>query len=153
MNIEDFAAHLEWAEDRRRFPYEDTVGKVTIGCGRNLDDVGLSDDEIDLMLRNDINRALADASRLPYWARLDDVRQIVVADMLFNLGAARFSGFVRTNAALAAGDYEMAADEMIDSKWYRQTGRRARRLVEAMRSGKWVLEEMAPMPEPEECYE
>jgi lysozyme len=137
MNRQLFAAHLEWAEDRRRFPYEDTVGKISIGVGRNLDDVGLSDDEIDLMLRNDIDRALAEASRLPYWPRLDEVRQLIVADMIFNMGAKRFAGFVRTNAALAAGDYQAAADEMIDSKWYRQTGRRARKLVDAMRSGAW----------------
>jgi lysozyme len=137
MDINAFAAHLEWAEDRRRFPYEDSVGKVTIGCGRNLDDVGLSDDEIDYLMQNDIARTLADAERLPYWDALDDVRRLIVADMIFNMGAKRFAGFVRTNAALAAGDYQSAADEMTDSKWYRQTGRRARKLVEAMRSGEW----------------
>ena len=140
MNIPDFAAHLEWAEARRQFPYEDSVGKITIGCGRNLDDVGLSDAEIDVLLQNDIERVLAEASRLPYWDRLDDVRQLVITDMVFNMGASRFRGFVRTNAALAAGDYQSAANEMLDSRWARQTGRRARKLVEAMRTGEWRRE-------------
>jgi lysozyme len=53
------------------------------------------------------------------------------------MGPSRFRGFIKTNAALLAGDYSRAADEMVDSKWFRQTGRRAKKLVEAMRTGEW----------------
>ncbi len=140
MDIDAFKRHLEWAEDRRNFPYEDSVGKITIGVGRNLDDVGLSDDEVDMCLQNDIERVLGAVETLPFWEGLDPVRQLIVADMVFNLGFTRFRGFVKTIRALEIHDYDTAADEMADSRWYRQTGRRAKKLVEAMRTGEWRAE-------------
>ena len=106
MNRQLFSDHLEWAEGRRPFPYEDSVGKVTIGVGRNLDDRGLSDKEIDTLKENDMQIAIHQASLLPYWNELDDVRKVVIADMVFNLGIRRFKGFVRTNEALEQHDYE-----------------------------------------------
>ena len=127
--------HAKWAEGVRNFPYEDTVGKLTIGVGRNLDDRGLSDDEVNYLLANDIDLALAGANTFPWFQSLDEVRQMVVADMIFNLGLTRFRGFIKTIAAIAAGDYEAAADEMEDSRWYRQTGRRAIKNVRLMRYG------------------
>lgn len=145
MRRDLFSEHLEWAEGRRAYPYEDSVGKLTIGVGRNLEDRGLRPDEIDLMKKNDMAEAEREASGLPYWQKLGDIRRVVVADMVFNLGLSRFVGFVRTNEALAAGDYDRAAAEMIDSKWYRQTGRRAKRLVEVMRSGQWPNDKGAPL--------
>ena len=135
MDMSAFKDHLIWAEDWRNFPYQDSVGKTSIGVGRNLDDNGLSDDEVNYLLQNDMRRAVIDASSFPYWDSLSDARQLVVADMCFNLGLARFRGFVRTNQALEGGDWSLAAEEMVDSKWYRQVGRRARRLVEIMRKG------------------
>lgn len=138
MDIEAFKQHLEWAEDRRNFPYEDSVGKITIGVGRNLDDIGLSDDEIDMCLQNDIERVMGAVRTLPFWEGLDPVRQLVIADMVFNLGFTRFRGFKKTIQALEAGAYDTAADEMADSRWYRQTGRRAKKLVQIMRTGEWI---------------
>lgn len=137
INQELFARHLNWAEGRRAFPYEDSVGKLTIGVGRNLDDRGLRESEIEYLLSNDIYEVLAECESLPYFADLDSVRQLVVADMVFNMGLSRFRGFIRTNAALAVHDYAVAANEMTDSKWKRQTGRRAVKLIDAMRSGEW----------------
>ena len=134
---EIFAKHLEWSEDRRQFLYEDSVGLLSIGVGRNLEENGLRECEIDFMLKNDMDDAIGEASTLPYWSKLNSSRKIVVADMVFNMGLPRFRGFVRTNRALAAHDYEWAADEMVDSKWFRQTGRRAKRLVKVMRAGAW----------------
>lgn len=138
MDRDALRKHLEWAEGRRAFAYEDSVGKLTIGIGRNIDDVGLSDTEIDMLCNNDIERVLAHAETLPYWGSLDPVRQLVVADMIFNLGPTRFAGFVNTNAAIAVGDFDRAADEMLDSRWARQVGRRAVKLSQAMRSGAWA---------------
>lgn len=137
MRIDLFSEHLEWAEGRRKFPYEDSVGKLSIGVGRNLDDRGLRDDEIDIMKANDMAEAESEARTLPYWEGLDEIRQVVVADMIFNMGLSRFLGFIRTNEALAAHNYQLAADEMMDSRWYRQTGRRAWKLVKIMRTGVW----------------
>jgi lysozyme len=135
--IEEFADHLEWAEARKPYPYRCSAGKLTIGVGRNLDDKGLSDDEINYLLANDMRDTIADASRLDYWNELDDVRQLVVADMIFNLGMQRFMWFKKLNAALAIHDYTLAAHEMKDSKWYRQVGRRSEKLREAMITGVW----------------
>ena len=138
MRNDLFSKHLEWAEGRRAFPYMDSVGKITIGVGRNLDDRGLSQLEIDLLKSNDMASAVEDASTLPYFAELDDVRQVVIADMVFNMGIKRFRGFINTNKALESHDYERAANEMVDSRWYRQTKRRAVRNVEMMRTGRWI---------------
>jgi lysozyme len=139
VNLDAFKVHLEWAEDRRSKPYHDsaTPPRLTIGVGRNLTDRGLRESEIDFLLANDMDEAIGEASQLPYWGSLNDARQLCVADMLFNLGRVRFGKFVRLNAALVAGDYETAADEMERSAWYAQVGRRAVRLVNAMRSGEW----------------
>jgi lysozyme len=62
---------------------------------------------------------------------------MVLVDMIFNLGLTRFLLFKNLNAALAAGDYLRAAHEMLDSRWYRQVGRRARKLRHIMLTGEW----------------
>jgi lysozyme len=137
VNLEAFRKHLKWAEGVRQFPYRCSAGKLTIGVGRNLDDNGLSLDEVDYLLDNDIAAVIKDCERLDYWDNLDPVRRLVVADMVFNLGHSRFLRFKKLNAALAIKDYTLAAHEMKDSRWYDQVGRRAWRLREAMLSGEW----------------
>lgn len=133
-------AHIKWAEAAagpELFPYRDTVEKLTIGYGRNLDDKGITRGEAELMLNNDMADAIADAATLPYWPSLDPVRQIVISDMVFNLGLTKFRKFSKLNAALQAHDFGLAAVEMKDSKWYRQTERRAKVLHSAMITGIW----------------
>ena len=126
---------VEWAEGRRNFPYEDSVGKLTIGVGRNLEDRGLSDDEVNLLLSNDQEIAHNEAKKLGFFDSLDPTRQMIIMDMVFNMGLPRFKGFVATIAALEAKDYKVAAAEMQNSRWFRQTGRRAQRLVRMMYTG------------------
>jgi len=88
------------------------------------------------MLVNDMTEALVwCAAKLSYWPRLSPLRKKVVANMRFNLGASGLLGFKRMHAALGRDDYEAAADEMVDSRWYRQVGGRAVELVAAMRAG------------------
>jgi lysozyme len=129
-------AQLRIDEDLRRFPYRDSVGKLTIGVGRNLDDVGLRPDEIDLMLENDIGEAEGDARELfPSFDALSDARKAVLLNMCFNLGRSRLSAFHKFRAAVADGDWERAAAEMIESKWAAQVGIRAQRLAKQMREG------------------
>jgi lysozyme len=130
-------ADLERDEGVRQFPYVDTVGKLTIGVGRNLTDRGLSPDEIRYLLQNDIDAAMDDLNRgVPWWDRLDPVRQTVLVNMCFNLGWPRLRGFVRTLAAIRRGDYIDAAAGMRDSLWATQVGARAERLAVLMESGK-----------------
>lgn len=131
-------AQLNIDEGRRNKLYKDTAAppKLTIGVGRNIEDRGLRDDEIDLMLSNDIDEAAAIARSLcPVFDKLGDVRQEVLVNMAFNMGSPRLSGFKMMLAAVAAADYQEAADQMENSAWYRQVGARAERLVKAMRTG------------------
>jgi lysozyme len=126
---------LKRDEGVRLFPYKDTVGKWTIGVGRNLDDVGISLDEAEYLLRNDIRKVEADARKYPWYAGLNDARKAVVLSMIFNMGAEGFAGFKNTIASIAAGNYEDAASRMLRSKWSSQVGNRAVRLAAMMRTG------------------
>ena len=123
-------------EGLRLKPYRCTAGKLTIGIGRNLDDVGISRDEALYLLENDIARAHADASRtFPWYGALDEVRQGVVLNMVFNLGLTRFSQFHQTIQHIQRGEYAAAADQMLKSLWAKQVGARATRLARQMREG------------------
>jgi lysozyme len=122
-------------EGVRRYPYKDTVGKITIGIGRNLDDVGLSMDEIDYLFQNDLKRVEPQAKSLPWYSKLNEARQAVILDMIFNLGIRSFLGFTTTISLIEKGQYSAAADQMLKSKWASQVGDRAKRLSEQMRLG------------------
>jgi len=127
---------LERDEGRRRKPYRCTADKLSIGLGRNLEDVGLSDDEIDYLALNDVARVRADLDKnAPWWRELDPVRQRVVQNMCFNLGWPRLAKFKDTLTAMKARRWDAAADGMLDSLWARQVGDRAKRLARMMRTG------------------
>ena len=126
-------------------PYRDQVGKLTIGVGRNLDDVGLSQTEADFLLDNDISRASAAVvAHIPWAMALDEVRRAVLINMSFNMGIGNTArgtgllGFPKFLAACERGDWATAAAEMLSSKWATQVGVRADRLAEQMREGRWV---------------
>lgn len=128
-------AQLPIDEGRKTKPYRDTVGKLSIGVGRNLDDVGVRPDEIALMLENDIAEAERAARSLVNFDDLSDVRKAVVVNMAFNMGAAVLARFVNTLRAINEGRFGDAADGMLASKWAQQVGARAQRLAKQMREG------------------
>ena len=133
MNITDL---LIKHEGLRLKPYRDTVGKLTIGVGRNLDDVGITREEALYLLGNDIFRVKAGLYDAFLWSiNLDAVRKDVVINMVFNLGLGRFKRFKRMIAAIERQDWDGAAKEMLDSKWAKQVGRRAIELAQMMKSG------------------
>ena len=116
--------------------YEDTEGIKTVGVGRNLEDRGLSDDEVDYLLSNDIDICVKELEQTFDWYDdLDDIRKRVLIDMMFNLGMPRLKGFANMLKAIEAGAWKNAAVEMLDSKWAEQVGNRASRLSEMMESG------------------
>jgi lysozyme len=137
MNHRDILrAQLVIDEGLRLKPYKDTVGKLTIGIGRNLDDRGITKDEAYVMLENDITQAEFDASVLfPSFARLSDNRKAVVVNLCFNLGRDRAAGFKDFRQAVEAQAWEQAAAELLDSKWAKQVGNRAIRLAKQMKEG------------------
>ncbi len=117
-------------------PYKDTVGKLTIGVGRNLEDTGISESEAHHLLANDILKRYKELTeRLPWFKRLDDVRQLALLSMAFNLGTDGVLKFHRMLAYLHVKDYETAANESLNSKWATQVGRRAREVAEMIRTG------------------
>lgn len=136
MRFRDILRHqLRIDEGVRRFPYRDTVGKLSIACGRNLTDVGVRPDEIALMLENDMKDAEQIARVLvPNFDRLNEVRKAVVVNMAFNMGD-KLSTFVNTLRAINEGRYDDAAHGMLSSKWRKQTGERAVRLARQMKEG------------------
>jgi lysozyme len=136
MNIDFLTKQLIRQEGLRRKPYKDSVGKLTIGIGRNLDDVGLSNDECMYLLSNDIQRAYnALIEALPWVKDLDEVRQEVLANMCFNMGIGSLVGFKNTLAMIQAGDYTGASENMLKSKWASQVGQRAQELSLIMKTG------------------
>ena len=136
MNTDAIRSALMRDEGLRLKPYQDTVGKFTIGVGRNLDDRGITKGEAMVLLDNDIAECVNDLSASFAWfAALDEVRQHVVVNMRFQLGAAGFRKFKQTIAHIAAGAYAQAAESMSNSKWAEQVPNRANRLIEEMRSG------------------
>ena len=135
MDKQALLDQLKRDEGLRLKPYKCTAGKLTIGFGRNLEDVGISEQEAELMLMEDIRNVAIELADNRIYEKLDDARQTVLANMAFNLGMSRLGKFKKMWAALSRQDYQKAADEMMDSRWARQVGVRAKRLEAIMRTG------------------
>ena len=128
-------AMLQRHEGLRLKPYKCPAGKLTIGYGRNLDDMGISEVEAMVLLRHDIERCYDELSVFSWFADLDQVRQEALIDMLFNLGLPTFLEFKKTLKFVAEGKYSQAAEEMLRSKWADQVGDRAKELAYMMDTG------------------
>ncbi|WP_294319734.1 glycoside hydrolase family protein [uncultured Sphingomonas sp.] len=161
-SMDKLVAELTRDEGLRLKTYRCTAGKLTIGIGRNLDDVGVTGSEARLfgcetpaqalahvkrhgvtklqaesLFANDIVACERDLDRNSRWWRtLDDVRQRVLLNMCFNLGITRLLPFKTTLRHIERREFEDAADQMLKSLWARQVGARALRLSAMMRTGK-----------------
>ena len=137
--------------------YKDSLGIDTIGIGRNLEDRGISNEELEdmgipsidhvysfgiteadaiLLAENDVQiveKELLDAH--PCIAGLDAVRQLVLMDMAFNMGVPRLCKFKKMWAAIHEEDFTTASKEMLDSRWANQVKSRSTKLAHAMYSG------------------
>ena len=128
-------------EGKRAKPYVDSVGKMTIGIGRNLTDKGLSEDEIIHLFNNDVADAIEDVRHcFSCYDQLSRPRQMVLVDMAFNMGRDSLSKFVRFIGAVHREDWQDASNEMLDSKWAEQVRVRAIVLARMMRdnTSEWV---------------
>ena len=127
-------------EGVRNFVYLCSEGYETIGVGRNIADsgLGLSEDEVDYLLDNDIKRVKTELSDEYFWfGALNEARQEAMIDLSFNLGQTRLRGFKKALDAMSTEDFDRAADEFMDSKWAQQVGMRAVRVTEMIRSGEY----------------
>ena len=136
MNREQLIEELKRDEGVVLTLYKCSAGKNTIGVGRNVDDRGITDDESDYLLSNDIDLCVKELEgTFPWFQTLSDTRQRVMVNMCFNLGLSRLMGFRKFLAAMEAGEWETAGVEMLDSKWARQVGPRSTRLRDLVLEG------------------
>jgi lysozyme len=156
---QDLIDKLVVSEGLRLQVYKDTLGIDTIGIGRNLEDRGITKEELDWMdipnidvvyemgiteadavylATNDVQIVEEELVRAhPCVDRLDSVRQLILIDMAFNMGVPRLCKFKKMWAAVECGDYPTAAKEMLDSRWAKQVKGRATKLANAMHNGEF----------------
>lgn len=130
---------LKRHEGVKAFAYRCSSDKLTIGVGRCIDEdggIGLSDDEIEYLLMNDIARCDKELEGAYDWYRdLNKPRRDAMINLCFNLGLTRLRGFVKALEAMSRGQYDLAADEFLDSRWADQVGDRAVEVTELIRVG------------------
>lgn len=116
-------------------PYKDTVGVLTIGYGRNLEDKGITKAEALMMLRNDIAEVRKQLAPFSWYKKQNPARKRALVNMCYNLGLQGLLKFKRMIQALENDDHIQAAHEALDSKWARQVGGRALEIAEVIRNG------------------
>ena len=144
MNVDKLRKQLEIDEGVVHEIYLDHLGYPTFGIGHLViesdpehgKEVGtvISESRVAEAFESDIVGVLSDCETLyPDFGDLPEEAQQIIANMMFNLGRPRLSKFVGMKRGVDAKDWNSAADEMVDSRWYRQVGARAERLVNRMR--------------------
>ena len=145
MKIEQLRKELEEDEGVEYEIYLDHLGYPTFGIGHLIteDDVEygrvvgtpISTYRVHEAFDEDIQNVLTDCEKLyVQWEHLPEEVQRVIANMMFNMGLTRLSKFKGMKRGIDARDWNAAADEMVDSKWYNQVTNRANRLVRRMRN-------------------
>ena len=147
-------ANIKEAEGFRSHPYLDCCGKLwrscvcaekgslTIGYGRNLDARGVSRDEADILVRNDVISATIDAEHEfePWIGKLSQARFDALVELTFNMGIGTLTQKnPKMLAAFAAGLYRLATLELLDGSWHEDVGPiRAGRIVQQIDTGGYV---------------
>lgn len=134
MNITRLRNTLIRHEGLKLLPYKCTAGKLTLGVGRNIEDRGISKETAMQMLDEDIEICLNELmERLNYFETLPTEVQETLVNLCFNMGISRLMKFQLMLGAMEAGQYELAAKELLDSRYARQVGKRAEELADILR--------------------
>lgn len=145
MNIEKLREQIAYDEGIEHKIYLDHLGLPTFGIGHLIresdpehgSEVGtfVSEDRVNEAFESDIQTVLSDCNKLySDFEDLPEEAQLIIANMMFNLGYPRLSKFKGMKRGVDARDWNAAADEMVDSRWYHQVTNRAERLVQRMRA-------------------
>jgi len=145
MNIEQLRKELEVDEGVKYEIYNDHLGYPTFGIGHLVRDTDpeagaalgtpVTEDRVIEAFNQDVETVLSDCNILyDDFGDLPEEAQLIIANMMFNLGRPRLSKFKGMKAGVDSRDWKKAADEMVDSAWYRQVPNRAGRLVSRMKA-------------------
>jgi len=144
MDLEVLRKQIEADEGCKYEIYLDHLGLPTFGIGHLVTEsdeeynrpvgTSITTDRVAECFNKDVGTVLEDCERLyPDFDSLPEEVQLIIANMMFNMGYPRLSKFKGMKAGVNARDWQQAADEMVDSKWYHQVTNRAERLVSRMR--------------------
>jgi len=131
---------LKRHEGVRNKVYMCPAGYETIGVGRNISEsgLGLSEDEVEYLLKNDILRCRNELlGEYDWFENLDSVRQEAMIDLSFNLGQTKLRTFVKALGHMADGNYEEAGREFYNSRWAEQVGDRSLEVCQMIGSGEY----------------
>lgn len=145
MNIDQLRMELEYDEGCKYEIYLDHLGLPTFGIGHLVteddpehgQEVGttVSEERVKEVFEKDVEITIGECKKLyDDWDDLPEEVQLIIANMMFNMGRPRLSQFKGMKRGVDARDWNAAADEMVDSKWYQQVTNRAQRLVDRMRN-------------------
>jgi GH24 family phage-related lysozyme (muramidase) len=145
MNIDKLREEIAYDEGSVNEIYLDHLGLPTFGIGHLVLDsdpeygyeVGtpIKETRCNSAFDSDVQTVLSDCERLyPDFNDLPEEVQLIIANMMFNMGRPRLSKFKGMKRGVDSKDWNSAADEMVDSQWYRQVTKRADRLVARMRA-------------------
>jgi lysozyme len=128
MNLIDL---IKKHEGFNGMPYNDSLDIPTIGYGTKLP---LDEEESELLLKHRLNKKINELIELePFYKELPQTVRVVIADMAYQLGVGGVLKFKKMWSALKNRDYQKASEEMLDSKWAKQTPKRAKELAEIIR--------------------
>lgn len=156
LDINEITQRFILHEGCSLMPYICPAGYLTIGIGHNLDENPLTAEEIKIcgdsymkgitknaayfIFRKDLEISQNDCLRkIPFYTALDKERKYALLDMCFNMGIKRLLKFKKMLSAMGVGDWEWAYRECLDSDYARQTGKRAKRIAETIRTGKFIV--------------
>ena len=145
MNIQQLREQLEIDEGIKHDIYLDHLGLPTFGIGHLITDAdpesgqevgtAISDERVRQAFEADVVSVIEDCNKLYNdFDELPEEVQQIIANMMFNMGRTRLSKFRGMKRGVDNKDWNAAADEMVDSRWYRQVTNRADRLVQRMRA-------------------
>jgi lysozyme len=121
-------------------PYKCSAGKLTIGVGKNIEDNGITLEEAEYLLQNDIAEARSQLlNSFPWMSTLNDARISAMINFTFNVGIGTVKKFKNALEHLKNREFDEAATEMLNSRWSEQVGARSKEIADQIRTGKWKI--------------